>query len=348
MERATAISREQPPPSVERSLARIEEELARLPGSEEAREHLAYLREVLADRESQRASLARLLHEVKSPQAALENALHEIEASLGKLLQEEASEPSLREMLEAGQANPFWSSEERRQRQTRIEAWQPELARTMLRRLAYLPDPLLDRLRPVLANAPTLERLLLAFEAGTAWRTANLSAARIRQLTRHLHALTHTPFPHENTVDLVASLKEALTLLEHPLRDIQLELDLPPSLLVAGQALALQQIWTNLMTNAAEAITDQGDGSGGIIRVLVTEEAEHIAVQIRDNGPGLPAIDPERLFEPAFTTKTGRNRQNTGLGLAITRDIVERLGGQITAHPAPEGGAEFIVRLQHP
>jgi signal transduction histidine kinase len=80
---------------------------------------------------------------------------------------------------------------------------------------------------------------------------------------------------------------------------------------------------------ASRVMVSTGAGDGGV----------HIAV--RDHGAGIAADQIGRVFEPFFSTK----HEGLGLGLAISRSIVELHGGNITARNRPEGGAEFLVRL---
>ncbi len=106
----------------------------------------------------------------------------------------------------------------------------------------------------------------------------------------------------------------------------------------------LSQALTNLMLNAAEAIDGrQGDGlaPGRIIVRLVNEEGT-TAIEVEDNGKGLPQEARERLTEPYFTTRL----KGTGLGLAIVKKIMEDHGGGIRLDDAPTGGAR--VRLELP
>jgi two-component system NtrC family sensor kinase len=98
----------------------------------------------------------------------------------------------------------------------------------------------------------------------------------------------------------------------------------------------LRQVFQNLILNAVAAI--QTDGQ--IILTTRRQDGDVIAT-VADTGPGIAAADREKIFEPLFTTKPG----GTGLGLPICADILERLGGRITAHNPPEGGACFVVIL---
>ena len=89
----------------------------------------------------------------------------------------------------------------------------------------------------------------------------------------------------------------------------------------------------NLMLNAAQAMA----GRGRIEVACGRLEDGRICVRIRDTGPGIPEEDMQRVFEPFFTTKAPG--EGTGLGLAICNEIVQELGGSLSAGNHPEGGA---------
>lgn len=116
-----------------------------------------------------------------------------------------------------------------------------------------------------------------------------------------------------------------------------LEAGIPP---VLGNARELGQVITNLLTNAHQAVTAAG---GGEIHVATYRDGSRVCVAVSDDGPGFdPGILP-RAFEPFTTTKpTG---QGTGLGLFITRGIVDRHRGTIRAVNRPQGGAQVTVEL---
>ena len=110
---------------------------------------------------------------------------------------------------------------------------------------------------------------------------------------------------------------------------------------VKGPTDQLTQVVLNLLLNAADAI--DGEGSILIEVDLHPERDDTIRLEISDSGPGIDAEILPHLFEPFVTTKpTG---EGTGLGLAVTHTLVERLGGTIEAENDPLGGARFVVDL---
>jgi len=149
--------------------------------------------------------------------------------------------------------------------------------------------------------------------------------------------------PRAGEVDLARGLRSTLQLISHTLAEAQVDavLELPEGLPpVEGDARALNQVFLNLLKNAAEAF----DGRGGQIRVRAVPEGDSILVEIRDDGPGIAAELQARVFEPFFSTKeAGRG---SGLGLSISRRIVSEHGG--TLELVSEAGAGCVFRLRLP
>jgi PAS domain S-box-containing protein len=124
--------------------------------------------------------------------------------------------------------------------------------------------------------------------------------------------------------------------------NVQPHLKVEPSApLIMGNPRALEQVFTNLFTNAIQAM----EGSGGVLAVKVqsaeaTGKRQYALVVVADNGPGIPQEYQERIFQPFFTTKSS----GTGLGLAITQRIVTAHKGSIQVNSFP-GGTVFSVQL---
>src|SRR4051812_5022059 len=110
---------------------------------------------------------------------------------------------------------------------------------------------------------------------------------------------------------------------------------------VYGRRLALRQALVHLLCNAIEACEDMPPTLRMVsVRVRPPERGE-IAIVVEDTGPGFPADLPQRLFEPLFTTKPGR----LGLGLAVTRSIMEEHGGRLQAQRGSDGLTRFTATL---
>ncbi len=115
---------------------------------------------------------------------------------------------------------------------------------------------------------------------------------------------------------------------------------------VMGRIVELQQVVINLVLNGLDASAPElRPGESPRVDIRIGEAGGgFVQVEVADNGPGIPAENRERLFEPFFSTKPERG--GLGLGLSISRGIVERFGGTLEALPAaPGGGAVFRIRL---
>ncbi|MBV9227714.1 MAG: cyclic nucleotide-binding domain-containing protein [Chloroflexi bacterium] len=158
---------------------------------------------------------------------------------------------------------------------------------------------------------------------------------------------------------LVKAVKEYSYMDQAPLQEIDIHEGLESTLIILGHKLKqgivvtreydrslpricaygseLNQVWTNLLDNAIDALNGQGE-----IRVHTSRENDHILVEIADNGPGIPVEIQHRIFEPFFTTKdVGKG---TGLGLDISYRIIRRHHGDIRVISIP-GDTRFQIRL---
>jgi len=121
---------------------------------------------------------------------------------------------------------------------------------------------------------------------------------------------------------------------------------LPP---VMGSFVELQQVLVNLILNGFDACRDEPKSGlatreAPCLRIRVGPSTDGVVIDVADNGPGIAPENRERLFEPFFSTKSGKG--GLGLGLSISRDIVERFGGTLEALPSePGSGAVFRILL---
>jgi C4-dicarboxylate-specific signal transduction histidine kinase len=147
-------------------------------------------------------------------------------------------------------------------------------------------------------------------------------------------------------LDINNIVKEALRLVMNDalLRSIMLDLDLAPELPpVISDAIQLQQVILNLVTNGMDAVeTAPVTKRKIVIRTWPALDGRHVVLEVEDSGRGIMAADLDRIFDPFFTTKT----EGMGMGLAISRSIVEVGGGRIWAENGASGGALFKVRLR--
>jgi two-component system, NtrC family, sensor kinase len=165
---------------------------------------------------------------------------------------------------------------------------------------------------------------------------------RCATITRRLLGFTRRPQGNIQLVLLKTVIGEVLDFhrKEAEYRSITVEIDiaedLPP---FTSDRDRLQQIFLNLVNNAFAAMSDGG-------HLLITcglKDSEHLLVTVTDDGHGIPEHDLKRIFEPFFSTNT--NKGGTGLGLFITYNLIQELGGRIAVESEPEMGTRFFITL---
>src|SRR5215471_10067088 len=181
-----------------------------------------------------------------------------------------------------------------------------------------------------IAASVEIASLLDQIESGT---------SRISDLVRAIKEYTYMDQNPVQNVDIVKSLETTLTILNHKLKRgvVVLREYEPVPLLVNSFGSELNQVWTNIIDNAIDAM-----GGKGELRVRTYREDDCVVVEIADNGPGIPPDVEARIFEPFFTTK--KVGEGTGLGLDTALRIVKKHRGNIEVSSKP-GDTRFQVWL---
>ncbi|MGA1859752.1 ATP-binding protein [Azospirillum sp. 11R-A] len=188
---------------------------------------------------------------------------------------------------------------------------------------------------------------LLAERGETAMVRDNLAmigdlAERMALLSGHLKEFARKGPARVEAVPVARALDRALALLASRLREEEVQVDrsIPPDARVRGDAVRLEQVFVNLLRNAADAMEGSGDRR---LTLTATRNAEGWEIRIRDTGTGIAEAHQFQLFDPFFTTK--EVGQGLGLGLSLSYGIVRDFGGTLRAENNPEGGACFVVQL---
>jgi signal transduction histidine kinase len=183
------------------------------------------------------------------------------------------------------------------------------------------------------ATAPNADQPPTSRHLDTAEREISAAAAIVDSLLEFAREREPAALP----VDLADLVEESLSVAPPPpeVGVVQMGLHEIPRVLADRQQ--LRQVLLNLLTNAYEAM----DGAGVLTIEASTNGAAQVDIRVTDTGPGMDAETASRIFEPFFTRKA----KGIGLGLPVTRRIVEKHGGSIAAESVPGHGATFVVTL---
>ncbi|MGH9512090.1 MAG: ATP-binding protein [Terriglobales bacterium] len=184
-----------------------------------------------------------------------------------------------------------------------------------------------------------LIRIAASVEIANLLNEIESSTSRISDLVRAIKEYTYMDQSPVQNVDIVKSLETTLTILNHKLkRGVAVERDYQRvPFLVNSFGSELNQVWTNLIDNAIDAMGGKGD-----LRVRTYRDDGCVVVEIGDNGPGISPEIKSHIFEPFFTTKGVG--EGTGLGLDTVQRIVRKHRGNIQVTSIP-GDTRFQVRL---
>src|SRR5437773_709382 len=178
-----------------------------------------------------------------------------------------------------------------------------------------------------------------------ALRQALQQVGKATEIISHLRPFGRAAPASREAISLTQVIERALSLMGEQLRlrEIEVTVDLvPPSEepVVIGNAIQLEQVFINLLTNARDAVAESPRKA---IRIAGSAGAGVGEVTVSDTGPGLPPGLAQRLFDPFFTTK--EVGKGTGLGLSITYGIIKEHGGTISVVSPPGEGATFVIHL---
>ncbi|HYN95840.1 MAG TPA: PAS domain-containing protein [Pilimelia sp.] len=182
----------------------------------------------------------------------------------------------------------------------------------------------------------------LAAEVPVAVEQSLEGTERVASLVRAMKAFSYKDSKDHAYADINEAIRTTATVARNEVKyvaDLALELgEVPEILCHVGD---LNQVFLNLLVNAADALQDRGER--GQIRVTTRMEDASVVITFGDNGSGIPADIQKTIFEPFFTTKgVGKG---TGQGLALARAVCEKHGGTIEVWSEPGQGTEFTLRL---
>lgn len=303
---------------------------------------------------------AGLAHELNNPAAAAARAasqvtglLLELERSSARLgaLMGEAGLEKLIDRLAGLKPQPL-SPLDRSEREDELADWlqeqglnQPyEFAATLVEvgaDLAWMQGlkQLKDQVVPQQAMPEVVVWLHTTLRSRALLRVIEDSSARISALVKAIKSYSYMDQAAKQEVSLQEGLENTLALFSYKLKSgINVQRDYAANLpKISAFGAELNQVWTNLIDNAIDAMQGQGT-----LRLRTAQDGPELLVEIADSGPGIPPELQSRIFEPFFTTK--EVGKGTGLGLETVRRIVQHHGGSIRLESSP-GHTCFQVRL---
>jgi PAS domain S-box-containing protein len=188
------------------------------------------------------------------------------------------------------------------------------------------------------AQPPQMEKALAALQRIAA------DGQRAGHVVDRIRALVNRQAPRRDRVDLNEAILEVIALTQDDLRrkavtlQTSLAPDVPP---IEGDRVQLQQVVLNLLVNAGDAMSSSGSPVRELVVACARDASSGVTVEVRDTGPGVDPADVDRLFEAFYTTKP----EGIGMGLSISRSIIEAHGGRLEVTPNVPQGAVFRLSL---
>jgi C4-dicarboxylate-specific signal transduction histidine kinase len=203
-------------------------------------------------------------------------------------------------------------------------------------------------LTAVTMNAQAGRRLLdqgSRVELGEILRDIGRDATRAGEVIHRLRALLRNGEPERKPLDINQLVTDVAILIRHDLERARVSLRLTRSEhlpLISGDAVQLQQVILNLLLNASDALAGVPDGSGLIEVATQNHQPGRVIITVRDSGIGVPEAELANIFQPFVTTKA----HGLGMGLSISRSIIEAHGGRIWATRNEDHGLTMHVELR--
>src|SRR5213594_2021341 len=301
---------------------------------------------VLADYEQDRRRLARQTERLDSSRRAL---LHILQDSHQDKLRLEASRKAMIHIM--GDLRETTAEMQRREQELRdkqeqlVQAGKLATLGELTTGVAHELNNPLNNIGLFVGNAIDLIELTPT-EKGQVVGELRHAMQQVRKATEiisHLRTFGRAAPASRQAISLRQVIERALSLMREQLRlrAIEVTVDLgPEEPVVVGNAIQLEQVFINLLTNARDAVADSARRA---IRISGVVGAGAVEITFADTGTGLPPGLEQRIFDPFFTTK--EVGKGTGLGLSITYGIIKEHGGTISVVSPPGEGATFLIQL---
>ena len=216
-----------------------------------------------------------------------------------------------------------------------VESWE-KLTRILTHEIMNSLAPVTSISHTLLSSSGDAETIQQGLE------TIHSTSERLMRFVDSFRAVTRIPAPQKAPFYLSELVAEALTLTQREGVDIEVNIEPEDTMLYADRAL-MSQVMVNLLKNAVEALSEQENLAERKITIHSTIDAEErIQIEITNNGAAIPAEVAENIFTPFFTTKT----DGSGIGLAVSRQILRLHGGSLRLKHNDEGRVTFAMVME--
>lgn len=164
---------------------------------------------------------------------------------------------------------------------------------------------------------------------------------KVAALTHHLKAFSRKSDGKVSATCVLPVVSDAIELFANREIPIKLECSIPADEMVRANAIRLEQVLVNLLSNALDAVSDK---ENPLIVVRIEHHLNDITISVKDNGKGIAEDDLPHIFDPFYTRK--EVGKGLGLGLSIAFNIIKDFGGSIKVSSQPKQGTEFKVQLK--
>ncbi|GEA50081.1 transcriptional regulator [Vibrio inusitatus NBRC 102082] len=286
--------------------------------------------------------VAGVAHELNNPIAAIlrssDTLIHEISQDTegfnptSKSLGKHVLERALR-------SNPISTSELRHKSKSIANKLQTKQQAKLIVNMGL--EQHLDRILAHQDVDEVLDQLEHYYTAGTTLRSINVCSQRIADMVKSLKSYARSDEESTQKVDIHEGIEDTLVIFENRLKNISVERDYHPIAETFCRPIALQQVWTNLISNALDAMDNNGQLS---IHTTLDANEQEIEIVFQDNGSGIDPEQLEHIFELNFTTKK-QGDFGLGIGLSVCQQIVHQHQGTISVASTIGVGTQMVVRL---
>lgn len=288
--------------------------------------------------------VAGFAHEVNNPAASLLRSTETLEQRMSGLMNKADDETSVfaHRFYDAGKKAGYPDTKTIREKSKELKKSFDDLSSSQARLMAQIPDDLINELQKrKLKESDELNSYLNHFEMGKMFQNIQSAGNRISGMVRSLKSYSRSDTDQQwEEVDIREGIHDTLQLTSNRIKYYDIDIDLEEIPKIRANPAALNQVWTNIILNASDAM-----GKNGSLTIRCNNDEKNIWVTFQDSGPGIKEEIIDKIFDSNFSTKKSDVKFGLGLGLSISKEIVQQHDGSITAKNSQKGGAIFTVTL---